>query len=334
MEGRTFWKRCQIRVCVAVLLAVAWAGLPAVAAAGAITLRGVTAWPQNVVENAGFFYLRDELNRASGGSVRIEYAGGPESIPTNEQIEAVRLGVVDLAWVSASYTVSIVPEAHFFRLSQLSPQEERARGVYDAFNRVFQRKANSVYLGRGIPGAPFHLFLVKPVRRVEDFRGLRIRVSPNYLEFVRALGAAPITTAPTEIYSALERGLVDGLGWPGYALTDWNFHDFIRYRVDPGFYQVDTILLMNKNTWDRLPPEARRLIMAATEKMEAAMLTYYQDLMAKELARFKQVGVQVIQLPEPEARAYLDLAYRVMWDTLLRSMPESGREFEALLARK
>ncbi|HEY8486598.1 MAG TPA: hypothetical protein VIL11_04320, partial [Limnochordales bacterium] len=81
MKGRTFWKRCQVQLRVAMLLAVAWAGLPAVAAAGAITLRGVTAWPQNVVENAGFFYLRDELNRASGGSVRIEYAGGPESIP-------------------------------------------------------------------------------------------------------------------------------------------------------------------------------------------------------------------------------------------------------------
>lgn len=305
------------------------------AAAGqpGVTLRAVTAWPEHVTDNAGFFHLRDQLSRRSNGRLRIDYVGGPEAIPTFEQIEALRIGVVDIAWLSASYTVSIVPEANFFRLSQLDPGAERQKGVYDAFNRVFQQKANAVYLGRGIPLVPFHLYLVKPVSRVQDFRGLRIRVTPNYLEFVRALGAAPISTPPTEVYSALERGVVDGFGWPAFGIGDWKWDELVKYRVDPGFYQVDTIGLINRETWLRLSPDLREVVTAAALDMESAMVGYFRGVQEREADQLRASGVQIRRLPDPEAKAYLDLAYDVMWKRLLEEMPQTGREFEALLRR-
>lgn len=302
------------------------------AQAGTVTLRGITAWPENSVENAGFFYFRDRLAEASGGSLRIDYVGGPEAFPTYEQIEALRLGIVDVALLSASYTTSIVPEAHFFRLSRLSPEEERSRGVFDAFNEAFVQRANAVYIGRAIPGVAFHMWLTRPVRTVADFRGLRIRVSPNYLTFVRALGATPVTMAPTDVYSALERGVVDGTGWPAHALTDWNWQEFIRYRVDPGFYQVDTIILMSRQAWERLSEEARQAIREVARAMERDMAVFYRKEVERELGRLREAGVEIIQLPDDEAARYVELAYSSEWDNLLRQMPQSGPRFATLLA--
>ena len=103
---------------------------------------------------------------------------------------------------------------------------------------------------RDLPGAPvddnpFHLYLNKQIT-APDLTGLKLRITPVYRDFFQALGATVVQTAPGEVYTSLERGVVDGYGWPITGIFDLGWHEKTKYRVDPGFYTAEVSILINK----------------------------------------------------------------------------------------
>src|SRR5204863_164745 len=77
-----------------------------------------------------------------------------------------------------------------------------------------------------------------------DLTGLKIRVTPVYRDFFQALNATVVTTAPGEVYTALERGVVDGYGWPIQGIFEMKWEEKTKYRVDPGFYNAEVTLVI------------------------------------------------------------------------------------------
>ena len=76
---------------------------------------------------------------------------------------------------------------------------------------------------------PFHIYLNKKIDKL-DFTGLKIRVTPVYKDIVEALGGTTVTTAPGEVYTALERGVVDGYGWPITGIFDLGWEKVTKFR--------------------------------------------------------------------------------------------------------
>jgi TRAP-type C4-dicarboxylate transport system substrate-binding protein len=206
--------------------------------------------------------------------------------------------------------------------------------VYDFFNRIFQEKANAVYLGRGMPGVALRLYTSVPIAHMSDFKGKPIRVTPNYRDFVQALGASPVTTDPGEVYSAMERGVVVGYGWPVFGISDWGWDGVTKYAIDPGFYQVDTIGLINRDKWNSLSNEVKKLLTDTAIAMEQEMQKYFKDLIAADAQKLAEKGIKIVQLPPDEAEVYLKTAYDAVWQQVLKACPENGPEMQKLLTRK
>src|SRR5207247_2439528 len=100
------------------------------------------------------------------------------------------------------------------------------------------------YLAKVVEFTPFHIYLNKKIDK-PDLTGLKIRITPVYREFFQSMNAQVMTTAPGEVYTALERGVIDGYGWPIHALFDLNWQEKTKYRVDPGFYNAEVALIIN-----------------------------------------------------------------------------------------
>jgi TRAP-type mannitol/chloroaromatic compound transport system substrate-binding protein len=113
--------------------------------------------------------------------------------------------------------------------------ELRKNGGYDAMAALYAQKMNAIFLARLVDNNPFHLYLNKPIEKA-DLTGLKLRITPVYRDFFQALGATVVQTAPGEVYTALERGVVDGYGWPITGVFDLGWNEKTKYRVDPGFY--------------------------------------------------------------------------------------------------
>ena len=219
--------------------------LPAVLPTGAsaqqgVTLRLVSAFPENQYYVKRTVEWIEKVNNEGKGVLQINFIGGPKAIPTFEVGKAVQTGVVDIGFSTGAFYTNVMPEADILKLSETSAAEQRQNGGYDLINKIWAEKANMRYLAKAVEFTPFHLYLNKKIDK-PDLTGLKIRITPVYREFFQAMNAAVMTTAPGEVYTALERGVIDGYGWPIHALFDLNWHEKTKFRVDPGFYNAEVV---------------------------------------------------------------------------------------------
>ena len=146
----------------AVGAAVLMVGGSAIASAQAQeTLRALSMQPTAVTYTQSFLKFIDKVNAAGQGVVQIEFVGGPEAIPTFDQPEAVREGVIDMIYGPGSYYAGIVPETDALVGSNLTPMEKRANGGIDLLNQIHQEKMNAYYLGHPDGGIQFHIYMTK-----------------------------------------------------------------------------------------------------------------------------------------------------------------------------
>lgn len=296
-----------------------------------IVLKAVTAWPEKILDNAGFLKLIEKVNAKGKGIVKIEYLGGPEVVPTNELINAVKSGTVDLGWLSAGYAVSNVPVVNAMKLSKMTPAEERSNGVADLWNEIYEKQTNAHYLGKGMPGVEFHLYTTKEVKSLADLKGKAIRVTASYKDFATALKASPVMIPPGEVYTALERGVADGYGWVNFGISDWGWESLTKYVIDPGFYQVDTLGLANLDKWNSLPDDVKAIINEAMLEVESEMPAYFEDLKNKDRELLASKGIKTVQLSDEESKQYLEMAYQSVWDEVARTAPDYADKVKAAL---
>ncbi len=315
------------------LIALLLVGVTAAVAAEPVKLKAVTFQGKQVAFVDAFFIYKDILAKEAKDTVTIEYLGGPEAIPPFEQIESVKNGVVDMALLPAAYYVPQMPIADAVKLSELTPWEERKTGAYRFINEQHQAQVNCYYLGKFTNGIKFHLYLNKKIDK-PDLSGLKIRVTPVYKPFVEALGGIPITTAPGEVYTALERGVVDGYGWPSIKISDFGWHEVTKYIVDPGFYQVDVGLVVNLDKWNKLPADVKKALIDAAKKTEHAASDHYAKLIKEERAFILEKGVEPITFSAEEKKTYIDTAYDAGWKQVMKRAPELAKEYKKLITKQ
>src|SRR5439155_1096548 len=293
-------------------LALAVAALaPALAAAQEVTLRVVSAFPENQYYVKRTVEWIDKANKEGKGVLQMNFIGGPKAIPTFEIGNAVKTGVVDMALTTGAYYTNLMPEADALKLAEVSAAEQRRNGAYDLINQIWQEKANMYYLARVVEFTPFHLYLNKKIDK-PDLTGLKIRITPVYRDFFQSMGAAVMTTAPGEVYTALERGVIDGYGWPIHALFDLNWQEKTRFRVDPGFYNAEVSLVVNLDRWKSLPPAARDFLTRQALAYEGQN-EFWKSYNQNEARRQAQAGIQTISFDAETSRKYVQQANEVGW---------------------
>ena len=317
------------RFALATALALSWSSS---ARAQEATLRLVSAFPENSVYVQHLQKWMQRFNAEGKGSLQINFIGGPRAVPTFEVGNAVKSGVVDLALATGAFYTNVMPEADFLKLAQIPVAEQRRNGAFDYINKLWNDKGNMVYLARMVENQPFHLYLTKKIDK-PDLTGLKIRITPVYRDFFQALNANVVTTAPTEVYTALERGVVDGYGWPIGGIFDLNWNQFTKFRVDPGFYDAEVSIVMNLNAWKKRSPKQKELLQQQALALEAENSTWAR-FAEEETKRQTQAGIQPIRFDAEQAKAYRDKAYEVGWASAIKASPEHGPKLKALLSPK
>ena len=325
------------RVMKIVLVGAIFLSLAAVAEAKTVTIKAVTAWPKSVWEVGNFMkfmdIVKDRVAKKYPGQLEIQYAGGPEVIPNQEQVEAARMGVVDMVFTTDGYYVSAVPEVNALSVSMLEGWEERAKGVNALLDKIHQEKVSCVYLGRLGHNLPFTIYLTKPVKGLEDLKGLKIRCSPTLIGFLKKIGANPVVIPPPEVYTALERGVVDGFTWPAGLIKDWGWEKVTKCVVQPGVYNGANVIVINKKKWDQIPADLQTLLIEAED--EAARLAKQRalDLVKNEREALMKMGVQYVDLPPAEAKKLIDAAYSSLWDIIIEKSPVNGPKLKEMVSK-
>jgi len=305
--------------------------VPFQAAAQEVTLRVVSSFAENTTYVKNLVPMIGKLNAEGKGLLQLNFIGGPKAMPPFEVGNAVRTGVVDIGLTTGAFYTNIMPEADALKLTQLPAPELRRNGATDLINRVWNEKANMQYLGRVIDYTPFHLYLTKKIDKA-DLTGLKLRITPVYRDFFQSLGATVVQTAPGEVYTALERGVVDGYGWPINGIFDFNWHEKTKFRVDPGFYSAEVSLVMNLDKWKALSAAQKDLLMRHVVAHEADAVSW-KKVNEDDVKRQAQSGIQVISFDAATAKQYFDKAYDIAWANLIKVSPTYGPQMRKLFSR-
>jgi TRAP-type C4-dicarboxylate transport system substrate-binding protein len=192
--------------------------------------------PKNHVFNIMVQPFIDMVAKDSNGRIKIMWLGGPEVIKSFDKAEAVKRGTIDIdLFNSFGFYRSLMPVGLAKGLSTCSPSEERANGLYELWDKNFQKYGNVKYLGQMTTSIEFYIYSMKKINTLEDMKGMTIRTMPLYVPFLKKLGVSPVNMPPTEVYTALQRGVVDGAIWPTF-IKDWGWPELVKYVLNPGFF--------------------------------------------------------------------------------------------------
>jgi TRAP-type C4-dicarboxylate transport system substrate-binding protein len=298
------------------------------ASAQEVTLRAVTSFAEGTQFSKNFERFIEKVNKDGKGVIQINYIGGPRAMPPFEVGNAVRSKVVDIANVTGAFYTNLLPEADALKLISKPMSEQRKNGTWELLNELHNQKLNSYYLARQFHNVPFHIYLNKKIDKL-DFTGLKIRVTPVYRDIVQALGGTPITTPPGEVFTALERGVADGYGWPITGIFDLGWEKVTKFRMDPAFYSVEVNVLVNLDVWKGLNDKQRKVLSDAALWLEGLDS---ENVAAIKAEREKQAkaGIQTIDFGPAESKKFLDRANDVGWQSVIAKSPETGKKLRAL----
>jgi TRAP-type C4-dicarboxylate transport system substrate-binding protein len=290
-----------------------------------IILRAVTAFPKPHLNNDPVPLFVDAVNKRAAGRLKIEWVGGPEVSASFDQIHAIKAGTIDMnLYYPFSYMKSLMPEADIKGLSELSGWEERRSGAFELWSEIFEKRVNAKYIGTPHSGPlfAFQFHCNRKIEKLADFKGLKIRVMPLYIPFLKAIGASPLTMPPTDIYTAMERGVVDGFMWARFGVASWGLQEVTKFTIDPGVFQIEPATMINLDRWKKIPKDLQELLMEVMQEYEYIGSMRGLMIVAMEDKLREKAGMQVIKLPAKDAEQFVKIAYDSTWEELTKIAPE------------
>jgi TRAP-type C4-dicarboxylate transport system substrate-binding protein len=205
-----------------------------------------------------------EVEKRTNGQVVVEYFPGQTLTKANQAYDGVVSGLSDIALSLFGYTPGRFPvmEAVDLPLGYVSGMQA-TRVVNDVYNKFLPTELKDVqvmYLHAHGPGI-LHT-KGKPVRKLEDLKGLKVRGHGTLTKIAKALGAAPVGMPMPETYQSLQKGVIDGALYPMEANKGWKLGEVTDY-VTACFsiaYTSSFFVVMNKDKWNSLPPEMQKII--------------------------------------------------------------------------
>jgi len=282
------------------------------------------AWIPDTFSAKPFLHIfMDKVNKKGKAvDLSIKLIGGPEVFKDRDGIEPLRNGVIDAAYTAAVYQAGVVPEGRAMMLSELTPTEERKSGAYDMMDKFHQKRAGIHYLFRLSMQPYFNFYMNVELDKV-DFKGLKLRSTPAYDAIIKKLGGAIVRTSMSEAYTALDRGMVQGYGYPVVGLIDHKMEEVTKYVWGPSFYCSPTGVFINLAKWNSLSEAQRNVLTAVAKEMEVESGDIFQDTANKEREQITKAGVKIYKLSPENEKKFLEITQEAGWETISEKAPDA-----------
>lgn len=247
----------------------------------------------------------EEVEKRTGGKVKVEKYPGGSLLTAQNMYDGVLNGVADIGLSCPSYEPGRFPLLGVSDLPGLYPNARVASLVlYDLVKEFQPKELSDFKVVTVFHTEPGYIQSKKPVRKVEDVSGLRLRTTGTGVAMLKALGGAPVSMPMSDIPQSLQTGVIDGYISSREVLKDMKYAEYVKYVTVYPTFEVSFAALMNKKVWDSLPPDVQKVIDDLSREMALWAGTYVDSHVKEGLEwAIKQHGLQVITLlPEEKAK--------------------------------
>lgn len=234
--------------------------------------------------------FKEEVESASEGEIRVDLFPAMQLGGATENVDQVRSGSIFAVFTSIAYFTRSVPDYEAVSLPFLFDSRDQAFAVMDGpvGEHLDEQMAELgfVNLGYGELGFRHVTNNLRPITSVEDFEGMRIRLQPNevHLQTFRALGANPVAMDVSELYSALQQGVLDAQENPYNIIASRRFNEVQEHLSDSGHFYDFINAVANQRRYNALSDEHRAIV---DDAMQSAMV-WQRDAAAQEEESWRQ----------------------------------------------
>ncbi|MFB3884873.1 MAG: TRAP transporter substrate-binding protein [Thermodesulfobacteriota bacterium] len=204
------------------------------------------------------------IEKETGGKVKFVLFPNATLAKANDTYDATVAGIADICWAFSAYNTGKFPLSEVTNLPLGFRNAEHLNQVlYDLYEefpevRAEYKDAHVLFI---TTSANMQIHSKKPVRSVNDLKGLKLRVPASEAYLIKALGGIPVTMAGPEVYQALERGTLDADLHPWETPISYRWYEVIRYHTQTDLYISGVfIFAMNQSTWKMLPDDVKKVI--------------------------------------------------------------------------
>ncbi len=165
-----------------------------------------------------------------------------------------------------------------------------------------------------------------------DLTGLRI-VDGITDAFLKKLGCVPVEVEFAEVYTAMERGTIDGWTFQFPGVTGFGWQEVTKYWIDHPFYMHDVVTIINLKKWNSLPQHLKDVVKAAQVEVESAYLPIWARHEANEREKMLKAGMKPIKFSPADAKWYFETAYTAAWEEQMKKHPDIAPKLKELMSK-
>ena len=300
----------------------------------------VTTWPPNFpVVGEGCNLFAQWVNEMSAGEMEIKVYGSGELIPALECFDAVSGGAAEMASGAAYYWSGKNEILPFFTTVPFGMNAQQMNawlyggGGLDLWKDIYARY-NLIPFPAGNTGMQMAGWFNKEINKIEDFRGLKMRIPGLGGKVLAKAGGTPVLSGGSEIYTNLERGVIDATEWIGpYHDYLMGFHKIAKYYYAPGWHETGSVLeiTVNKKAFESLPAHLQCIIESAAARFNIWCLSTFEAKNHEYLEKIKKEENVEIRTFSPEVLQGLRLYSAEVLDELGKKSPENQKVYRSYM---
>lgn len=254
----------------------------------------------------GFLKFKELVEKESNGKIKVEYFPNAVLGGDRELTEAVQMGTVTMMLSSTSPVANFDKSFYLFDLPFLFPDRETAYKVLDGpvGQKLLDNLSSQGIKGLGYWENGFRNITnsKRPIKKLEDLEGLKLRTMENKLHIAawKQLGANPTPMAFGELFTALQQGTVDGQENPLALIVSNKFYEVQDYLTLSGHVYTPFVIMMNKDFFDSLPQDLQQVVLDAVKQAGEYQRNLIKEQESDNLKVIKNAGVEVYELPKEE----------------------------------
>ena len=284
--------------------------------------------------------MTELVAKETNGNFTLKLHYGGALSPAKENIDNIKLGSIQGALACAPYTPGKLPAAMVLSLPFLPiftfEQMERVHNAVYAhpyIQKEFKRWRAKVIMTSLVP--PYELMGKgkPPTNIMTDWEGRRLRALGGMGDAMKRVGATPTSMPSPEVYTSLERGLVDGVAFPNtYAFSAFRLHEISDWRTtNMSLGGLACPVVVNAKAWKALPNQYQKLITDSVRASLNAQAASYKATDDKNIPLFKEKGIVAITYPMADRNKFVEKTARPVWDEWVKKASSKGIPAQELL---
>jgi len=294
-----------------------------------LAVKGLNVWAKNV-------------EKATGGKVKVTIYPAQTLCKGRDTWEAVKTGIADIGFAYMGLFPGRFPVTDVIALpcmGQYAPFAKSAQNasrvimeIYAKYPEVQAEYKDVKLLHINSHESAFVATGKSPVRKLEDLKGLKLRIAGTYItDFMKTVGAVPMGMSPAAQYENMQKGVIDGFAYTWEGFVGRRMYEVTKYVTDAKWYVAPFFTIMNLKKWNKLPPDVQSAIESVSGLKASLLFAKSMDQAegrARELC--KERNIEIIELsPQEKARWQKEAA--PVWNKWLSKMKKKGIDGQKIL---